>query len=50
MIVVDAEAKFTRAFVALEKKYELTYGEMFKLLSNLLARLAANAVSDERKE
>ncbi len=49
MLIADAEAEFTRTFLALEQKYELTYGEMFELLSKRLNRLAGNLVSDERK-
>lgn len=50
MKIAEAEAEFSAMFIALERKYELTYGEMFELLGKRLARLAGNLVSDERKE
>ena len=46
----QAELEFNDAFLALEKKYELTYGEMFEMLSMRLMRLSRCLVKDERKD
>lgn len=48
MKIAEAESEFSALFLALESKYELTYGEMFELLSKRIARLAGNLISDER--
>jgi hypothetical protein len=48
--VGQAQIEFDAAFLALEKKYELTYGEMFEMLSMRLMRLSRNLVKDERSE
>lgn len=48
--VGQAEIEFSDAFLALEKKYELTYGEMFEMLSMRLMRLSRCLVKDERDE
>lgn len=46
----QAEIEFSDSFLALEKKYELTYGEMFEMLSMRLVRLSRCLVKDERKD
>ncbi len=48
MIVADAEAEFSKAFLAIEEKYNLTFGEMFHMLGERIARLARDNIQTER--
>ena len=50
MLITQAEVEFSKAFLAIEEKYSLTYGEMFEVLGKRMARLASNLVEDERKD
>ena len=48
--ISKAKLEFSEAFTALEKKYNLTFGEMFEMLSEMLARIAHDLVETERDE
>lgn len=48
MQLVEVDTEFTDAFLALEQKYKLTYGEMFELLGKRLLILSRHLVIDER--
>ena len=48
LIVAEATAEFTRLFVALEEKYDLTFGEMYALLGEKITRLARDDIRQER--
>lgn len=47
-IVENAEYEFSKAFLDIEKKYKLTFGEMFHMLGNRIARLARDNIQTER--
>lgn len=46
--VSDAQAELTKAFNAIEEKYELTYGEMFSILGQKVQNIAKYLIRDER--
>lgn len=48
IMVSKAQLEFSTAFLELEQKYDLTYGEMTKLLSSQLAELAKCQIRAER--
>lgn len=49
MVVAEAKTEFVQTMLDIEKKYKLTYGEMFVMLGKRMSRLADDLVSDERK-
>jgi hypothetical protein len=48
MVLAEAALAFTKFFVELEQKHELTYAEMFSLLSECMQRLAQDQMKDDR--
>lgn len=47
-VVDEARAALTQFMIDLEEKYELTYGEMFSMLGDRIARLSMDLVRAER--
>lgn len=47
-VVADAEYEFKKAWRAIEEKYELTYGEMFRILGQQVDNIARYLVRSER--
>lgn len=47
-VVEEAEYELSKAFLDIEKKYKLTFGEMFHLLGTRIARLARDNIQVER--
>jgi hypothetical protein len=48
LVVAEAKLEHTKAFLAIEEKHELTYGEMFQILSEQTERLAMYLIREER--
>jgi len=47
-ITHKAQLEFQEAFAELERKYELTYGEMFSILGDAVVNMAKYAIRAER--
>lgn len=47
--VIKATSEFTQFFIALEEKYKLTFGEMYSILGERIARLAKDEIQLERQ-
>jgi len=47
-VVADAKLEFSKAFLAIEKKHKLTYGEMFSILGDYMQNLAKYLIRSER--
>lgn len=48
VVVAEAQLEFSKTFLEIEKKYELTWGEMFQILAQKMDRLAQDLVQVER--
>lgn len=47
-IMVEAALEFSKSFTTIVKKYDLTYGEMFGILSDMMSTWAKYMRRDER--
>lgn len=50
VLLQEATASFNQFFLKLEEEYELTYGEMFKMLGERVARIARDLADDEAED
>lgn len=48
VITADATLEFSKSFTSIVKKYELTYGEVFGVLSDMMTTWAKYMRRDER--
>lgn len=48
IVVQEAKVDFDQAFLSIEEKHGLTYGELFDLLSDRMNRLSRSLVQHER--